>query len=236
MFGNADMMPTIHAHVVGHQHQMIVWVEHDLERGRVNLTPVRCELERGQLASGSASCCDAPGMSILSCFHGFERGVEEMTLVVVSRDRRTFWAPSFPQHQGRTRKSSCLFALSIFTPAVELASPSAAPWLITSPSHVGSSAWPHSSPWPRPPDVANAAARSHSDTMGGSGRSMMSSFRMRATPSGCPRHAACDLVLLHGRDVEEAHFHMPSPSQQLTNSWTCVFTPSRERVEEPDGP
>ncbi|KAL5226247.1 hypothetical protein ABZP36_014512 [Zizania latifolia] len=47
-FGNADMVP-ITAYVIGHHHQMNVWVEYDLERGRVGLAPVRCDVASERL-------------------------------------------------------------------------------------------------------------------------------------------------------------------------------------------
>ncbi|KAI5003823.1 hypothetical protein ZWY2020_030983 [Hordeum vulgare] len=47
-FGNADMVP-IMAYVIGHHHQMNVWVEYDLERGRVGLAPVRCDVASQRL-------------------------------------------------------------------------------------------------------------------------------------------------------------------------------------------
>ncbi|KAL6853686.1 hypothetical protein ACP4OV_019715 [Aristida adscensionis] len=47
-FGNADMVP-ITAYVIGHHHQMNVWVEYDLERGRVGLAPVKCDVASERL-------------------------------------------------------------------------------------------------------------------------------------------------------------------------------------------
>uniref|UniRef100_A0A0E0N4V6 Peptidase A1 domain-containing protein n=2 Tax=Oryza TaxID=4527 RepID=A0A0E0N4V6_ORYRU len=47
-FGNADMVP-ITAYVIGHHHQMNVWVEYDLERGRVGLAPIRCDVASERL-------------------------------------------------------------------------------------------------------------------------------------------------------------------------------------------
>lgn len=47
-FGNADTVP-IMAYVIGHHHQMNVWVEYDLERGRVGLAPVRCDVASERL-------------------------------------------------------------------------------------------------------------------------------------------------------------------------------------------
>jgi hypothetical protein len=47
-FGNADTVP-ITAYVIGHHHQMNVWVEYDLERGRVGLAPVRCDVASERL-------------------------------------------------------------------------------------------------------------------------------------------------------------------------------------------
>ncbi|WVZ68213.1 hypothetical protein U9M48_017176 [Paspalum notatum var. saurae] len=47
-FGNADMVP-LTAYVIGHHHQMNVWVEYDLERGRVGLAPVKCDVASQRL-------------------------------------------------------------------------------------------------------------------------------------------------------------------------------------------
>ncbi|XP_051226736.1 aspartic proteinase PCS1-like [Lolium perenne] len=47
-FGNADLVP-IMAYVIGHHHQMNLWVEYDLERGRVGLAPVRCDVASERL-------------------------------------------------------------------------------------------------------------------------------------------------------------------------------------------
>ncbi|WVZ82877.1 hypothetical protein U9M48_030086 [Paspalum notatum var. saurae] len=48
-FGNADMVP-LTAYVVGqHHHQMNVWVEYDLERDRVGLAPVKCDVASQRL-------------------------------------------------------------------------------------------------------------------------------------------------------------------------------------------
>ncbi|KQK10539.1 aspartic proteinase PCS1 [Brachypodium distachyon] len=47
-FGNADMVP-IMAYVIGHHHQMNLWVEYDLERGRVGLAQVRCDVASQRL-------------------------------------------------------------------------------------------------------------------------------------------------------------------------------------------
>ncbi|KAF0918658.1 hypothetical protein E2562_025592 [Oryza meyeriana var. granulata] len=47
-FGNADMVP-ITAYVIGHHHQLNVWVEYDLERGRVGLAPIRCDVASERL-------------------------------------------------------------------------------------------------------------------------------------------------------------------------------------------
>ncbi|KAK3162446.1 hypothetical protein QOZ80_1BG0089630 [Eleusine coracana subsp. coracana] len=47
-FGNADMVP-LTAYVIGHHHQMNVWVEYDLERGRVGLASVRCDVASERL-------------------------------------------------------------------------------------------------------------------------------------------------------------------------------------------
>jgi len=47
-FGNADMVP-LTAYVIGHHHQMNLWVEYDLERGRVGLAPVKCDVASERL-------------------------------------------------------------------------------------------------------------------------------------------------------------------------------------------
>jgi hypothetical protein len=47
-FGNADMVP-LTAYVIGHHHQMNLWVEYDLERGRVGLASVKCDVASERL-------------------------------------------------------------------------------------------------------------------------------------------------------------------------------------------
>ncbi|OEL35735.1 Aspartic proteinase PCS1 [Dichanthelium oligosanthes] len=47
-FGNADMVP-LTAYVIGHHHQMNLWVEYDLERGRVGFAPVKCDVASERL-------------------------------------------------------------------------------------------------------------------------------------------------------------------------------------------
>lgn len=41
-FGNSDLVP-MEAYVIGHHHQMNVWVEYDLEKGRVGFGPAQCD-------------------------------------------------------------------------------------------------------------------------------------------------------------------------------------------------
>ncbi|XP_020577718.1 aspartic proteinase PCS1-like [Phalaenopsis equestris] len=50
-FGNADLVP-IEAYVIGHHHQQDLWVEYDLDRGRVGFGPVRCELASQRIGAG----------------------------------------------------------------------------------------------------------------------------------------------------------------------------------------
>ncbi|XP_008785561.2 aspartic proteinase PCS1-like [Phoenix dactylifera] len=47
-FGNSDLVP-LSAYVIGHHHQQNVWVEYDLENGRVGFAPVRCALASQKL-------------------------------------------------------------------------------------------------------------------------------------------------------------------------------------------
>lgn len=47
-FGNSDLVP-MEAYVIGHHHQMNVWVEYDLERARVGFGPVQCDLASQRL-------------------------------------------------------------------------------------------------------------------------------------------------------------------------------------------
>lgn len=50
-FGNSDLVP-LEAYVIGHHHQQNVWVEYDLQRGRVGFAPVRCDLASQKLQLG----------------------------------------------------------------------------------------------------------------------------------------------------------------------------------------
>ncbi|KAJ3682714.1 hypothetical protein LUZ60_012941 [Juncus effusus] len=47
-FGNSDLVP-ISAFIIGHHHQQNVWVEYDLENGRLGFAPVRCDLASQRL-------------------------------------------------------------------------------------------------------------------------------------------------------------------------------------------
>ncbi|KAJ1686509.1 hypothetical protein LUZ63_017899 [Rhynchospora breviuscula] len=47
-FGNSDLVP-ISAYVIGHHHQQNVWVEYDLENGRVGFAPVKCDVASQKL-------------------------------------------------------------------------------------------------------------------------------------------------------------------------------------------
>ncbi|XP_008777313.2 aspartic proteinase PCS1-like [Phoenix dactylifera] len=47
-FGNSDLVP-LSAFVIGHHHQQNVWVEYDLENGRLGFAPVRCDLASQRL-------------------------------------------------------------------------------------------------------------------------------------------------------------------------------------------
>ncbi|WOK96967.1 aspartic proteinase PCS1-like [Canna indica] len=47
-FGNSDLVP-MEASVIGHHHQQNLWVEYDLEKGRVGFAPVRCDLASQRL-------------------------------------------------------------------------------------------------------------------------------------------------------------------------------------------
>ncbi|CAL9767367.1 unnamed protein product [Musa acuminata subsp. burmannicoides] len=47
-FGNSDLVPMA-AYVIGHHHQQNLWVEYDLEKGRVGFAPVRCDLASQRL-------------------------------------------------------------------------------------------------------------------------------------------------------------------------------------------
>lgn len=50
-FGNSDLVP-MEAYVIGHHHQMNMWVEYDLEQSRVGFGPSRCELAAQRLGVG----------------------------------------------------------------------------------------------------------------------------------------------------------------------------------------
>ncbi|XP_072997498.1 aspartic proteinase PCS1-like [Typha latifolia] len=47
-FGNSDLVP-LSAYIIGHHHQQNVWVEYDLENGRVGFAPARCDLATQRL-------------------------------------------------------------------------------------------------------------------------------------------------------------------------------------------
>ncbi|KAF3335427.1 aspartic proteinase PCS1-like protein [Carex littledalei] len=47
-FGNSDLVP-ISAYVIGHHHQQNVWVEYDLENGRVGFAPIKCDVASQKL-------------------------------------------------------------------------------------------------------------------------------------------------------------------------------------------
>lgn len=47
-FGNSDLVP-MEAYIIGHHHQMNVWVEYDLEKARVGFGPVQCDLASQRL-------------------------------------------------------------------------------------------------------------------------------------------------------------------------------------------
>lgn len=49
-FGNSDMAG-MSAYVIGHHHQQDVWVEYDLQNGRVGFAPARCELATQRLGA-----------------------------------------------------------------------------------------------------------------------------------------------------------------------------------------
>ncbi|KAL6508000.1 Glutathione gamma-glutamylcysteinyltransferase 1 [Orobanche gracilis] len=42
-FGNSDLI-AIEAYIIGHHHQQNIWMEFDLERSRIGVAPVRCDL------------------------------------------------------------------------------------------------------------------------------------------------------------------------------------------------
>ncbi|KAK8512310.1 hypothetical protein V6N12_032032 [Hibiscus sabdariffa] len=50
-FGNSDMLG-VEAYVIGHHHQQNVWMEFDLERSRIGLAQVRCDLARQRFGVG----------------------------------------------------------------------------------------------------------------------------------------------------------------------------------------
>ncbi|KAG8074425.1 hypothetical protein GUJ93_ZPchr0006g40694 [Zizania palustris] len=51
-FGNSDMAG-MSAYVIGHHHQQNVWVEYDLQNGRVGFAPARCDLANQLLGAGA---------------------------------------------------------------------------------------------------------------------------------------------------------------------------------------
>ena len=51
-FGSSDMAG-MSAYVIGHHHQQNVWVEYDLQNGRVGFAPARCDLATVRLGSGA---------------------------------------------------------------------------------------------------------------------------------------------------------------------------------------
>ncbi|CAN6289894.1 unnamed protein product [Urochloa humidicola] len=51
-FGNSDMAG-MSAYVIGHHHQQNVWVEYDLQNGRVGFAPARCDLVTQRLGTGA---------------------------------------------------------------------------------------------------------------------------------------------------------------------------------------
>ncbi|XP_006651248.3 aspartic proteinase PCS1-like [Oryza brachyantha] len=51
-FGNSDMAG-MSAYVIGHHHQQNVWVEYDLQNGRVGFAPARCDLATERLGAGA---------------------------------------------------------------------------------------------------------------------------------------------------------------------------------------
>ncbi|XVF55253.1 hypothetical protein PTKIN_Ptkin06aG0022400 [Pterospermum kingtungense] len=50
-FGNSDLLG-VEAYVIGHHHQQNMWVEFDLEKSRIGLAQVRCDLARQRLGVG----------------------------------------------------------------------------------------------------------------------------------------------------------------------------------------
>ncbi|TYI11019.1 hypothetical protein ES332_A09G182200v1 [Gossypium tomentosum] len=50
-FGNSDLLG-VEAYVIGHHHQQNVWMEFDLERSRIGLAQVRCDLARQRFGVG----------------------------------------------------------------------------------------------------------------------------------------------------------------------------------------
>ncbi|KAL6649662.1 hypothetical protein ACP70R_013886 [Stipagrostis hirtigluma subsp. patula] len=52
-FGSSDMAG-MSAYVIGHHHQQNVWVEYDLQNGRVGFAPARCDLATTQLLGAGA--------------------------------------------------------------------------------------------------------------------------------------------------------------------------------------
>ncbi|OMO97249.1 Peptidase A1 [Corchorus olitorius] len=50
-FGNSDLLG-VEAYVIGHHHQQNVWMEFDLEKSRIGLAQVRCDLARQRFGVG----------------------------------------------------------------------------------------------------------------------------------------------------------------------------------------
>ncbi|XP_007026972.2 PREDICTED: aspartic proteinase PCS1 [Theobroma cacao] len=51
-FGNSDLLG-VEAYVIGHHHQQNVWMEFDLEKSRIGLAQVRCDLARQRFGVGN---------------------------------------------------------------------------------------------------------------------------------------------------------------------------------------
>ncbi|KAF8103801.1 hypothetical protein N665_0185s0071 [Sinapis alba] len=51
-FGNSDLMG-MEAYVIGHHHQQNMWIEFDLQRSRIGLAPVQCDISGQRLGIGS---------------------------------------------------------------------------------------------------------------------------------------------------------------------------------------
>ncbi|XVF08121.1 hypothetical protein REPUB_Repub06bG0198400 [Reevesia pubescens] len=50
-FGNSDLLG-VEAYVIGHHHQQNVWMEFDLEKSRIGMTQIRCDLARQRFGVG----------------------------------------------------------------------------------------------------------------------------------------------------------------------------------------